>query len=189
FWSEEDSIYRSRLLPDGSRSAKELDIAVLLAALHAVSPAEDRACEHHSVRDPRQHATLERLSTLFGEAYLINRERPAERAPAMGRYANDRYYSGGAYYFSTLGAAEFCYRAALAGAGPREPLIDRGDAFLETVRAYTPPSGELSEQFDQASGEQTSAKRLCWSYAAFISCAAARRGCRRGAANASSAPT
>ena len=51
----------------------------------------------------------------------------------------------------------------------------RGDAFLETVRRFTPESGELSEQFDQRTGQQLSAKQLAWSYAAFISCVAARR--------------
>jgi glucoamylase len=53
--------------------------------------------------------------------------------------------------------------------------VKRGDAYLATVRAFTPPGGELSEQFDQRSGEQTSAKHLAWSYAAFISCVTARR--------------
>jgi glucoamylase len=91
----------------------------------------------------------------------------------MGRYAGDVYYSGGAYYFSTLAAAEFCFRAAAHS--PSMQLTDRGDAFLETVRAYTPPSGELSEQFDQRTGVQRSAQQLAWSYAAFISCAHARR--------------
>jgi glucoamylase len=38
----------------------------------------------------------------------------------------------------------------------------------------------MSEQFDQRTGEQTSAKHLAWSYAAFISCAAARRGALGG---------
>ncbi len=33
----------------------------------------------------------------------------------------------------------------------------------------------MSEQFDQRTGAQTSAKHLAWSYAAFISCVAARR--------------
>jgi glucoamylase len=94
----------------------------------------------------------------------------------MGRYEGDVYYSGGAYYFSTLGAAEFCFLAAAAGAqGGADRWIARGDAFLETVRAFTPESGDLSEQFDQRAGEQTSAKHLAWSYAAFISCVAARR--------------
>jgi glucoamylase len=96
----------------------------------------------------------------------------------MGRYEGDVYFSGGAYYFSTLGAAELCFRAAAAApSGSREALkwCERGDAYLETVRAFTPPSGDLSEQFDQRTGEQTSAKHLAWSYAALISCVTARR--------------
>ena len=52
--------------------------------------------------------------------------------------------------------------------------LKKGDAFLETVRQYTPENGELSEQFDQRTGAQTSARHLAWSYAAFISCLAAR---------------
>ena len=99
----------------------------------------------------------------------------------MGRYAGDAYYSGGAYYFSTLAAAEFCFRAAVLMPGG-DSLFLRGDAFLETVRAYTPPSGDLSEQFDQQTGEQRSARHLAWSYAAFISCIRARRLISRRAA-------
>ena len=101
----------------------------------------------------------------------------------MGRYAGDVYYSGGAYYFSTLGAAEFCFRAAAGAAaadtGARRNLLARGDAFLRTVRRFTPPEGDLSEQFDQHTGVQTSARHLAWSYAAFISCIGARRAVLR----------
>lgn len=169
FWLEAEGHYRSRILGSGARSAKELDIAVILAAIHAQAVGKV-----HSVHDPRMHATLGRLDALFEAAYAINHQRSADTGPAMGRYAGDVYYSGGAYYFSTLGAAEFCFRAAVsekdAGA-----WIERGDAYLATVRAFTPASGELSEQFDQDSGAQTSAKHLAWSYAAFISCVAARR--------------
>jgi len=43
------------------------------------------------------------------------------------------------------------------------------------VRTHTPEDGELSEQFDQNDGRQTSARQLAWSYAALISCATARR--------------
>ena len=154
------SHYGSRQLASGARSPKDLDIAVLLAAIHSGGEGA------HSPRDPRLHRTLDRLEALFDSAYGINRGRPPGRAPAMGRYANDTYYSGGAYYFATLGAAEFCYRAG-------QPA--RGDAFLETVRAYTPDSGDLSEQFDQMTGAQTSAKQLSWSHAALISCIAERR--------------
>jgi glucoamylase len=173
YWREDLQFYRSRVLEANAPSAKELDIAVVFAALHASGGGET-----HSVRDPRMHATLAKLEALFDAEYAINRNREG-RAPAMGRYAGDVYYSGGAYYFSTLAAAEFCYRAALTsqaiGSPARKSLAERGDAFLETVRRFTPLSGELSEQFDQRTGVQRSAQQLAWSYAAFISCAAARR--------------
>jgi glucoamylase len=173
FWLPDAAYYRSRDMPTGVTSTKTLDIAVILAAIHA--GGDD---EVHSARDPRMHATLERLEQLFDKLYPINRNRPRGRAPAMGRYEGDVYFSGGAYYFATLGAAELCFLAAGAhvlGSDERSEWLTRGDAFLETVRAFTPASGDLSEQFDQRTGEQTSAKHLAWSYAAFISCVTARR--------------
>ncbi|MGH8287875.1 MAG: glycoside hydrolase family 15 protein [Steroidobacteraceae bacterium] len=169
YWLATEGHYRSRVLESGERSAKELDIAVILAALHG---SDQRAT--HSVCDPRVQATLGVLDRVFDADYPINRDRPAGRAPALGRYRADRYYSGGAYYFSTLAAAELCFRCAARDNGREAPLA-RGDRYLETVRAFTPASGEMSEQFDQRTGEQTSAKHLAWSYAAYISCAAARR--------------
>jgi glucoamylase len=121
----------------------------------------------------------------------------------MGRYANDLYYSGNPWYVATLAAAEFHFKLAnalLSGAALaatkenarfRERLgatagapgsvafaaaaIERGDSFMRTVPAFTPASGDLSEQFDRATGAQTSAKHLAWSYAAFITAAASRR--------------
>ncbi len=178
--------YRSRVLADDRPSAKDLDIAVILSAIHGVGagslplpPGREREQDpgrpKHTVADPRMHATLARLDALFDAAYPINHGRAAGRGPAMGRYAGDVYFSGGAYYFATLGAAEFCFRAAALGSGDAGHWFERGDAYLAAVRAYTPASGDLSEQFDQKSGAQTSAKHLAWSYAAFISCASARR--------------
>ncbi|WP_286571551.1 glycoside hydrolase family 15 protein [Variovorax gracilis] len=161
--------YRSRRLPDDQPSSKALDIAVILSAIHSLG-----AEAAHGPADPRMQATLARLDALFDAAYPINHGRAAGRGPAMGRYAGDVYYSGGAYYFSTLGAAEFCFRVAALG-GDAPWWLERGDAYLATVRAYTPASGDLSEQFDQRSGAQTSAKQLAWSHAAFISCVSARR--------------
>ena len=172
FWQEDAGYYRSRIMPSGVSSTKTLDIAVILSAIHCADG--DGA---HSAGDPRMRATLDKLEQLFDRLYPINRERPRERGPAMGRYEGDAYYSGGAYYFSTLGAAEFCFLAAAADApgDVRNKWVARGDGFLETVRAFTPASGDLAEQFDQRTGEPTSAKHLAWSYAAFISCATARR--------------
>ena len=177
YWLPDAGYYSSRILEDNARSKKELDIALVFAAIHG---AGEQA--QHSVHDPRMQATLARLEALFDAEYAINRNRPAGRGPAMGRYKGDVYYSGGAYYFSTLAAAEFCFRAALGKhLGPEEThtWLERGDAYLETVRTYTPPSGDLSEQFDQVSGAQTSAKHLAWSYAAFISTAITRRDAYR----------
>jgi glucoamylase len=169
--------YRSRMLPDGRVSPKALDLAVILAAIHSVGAhgiAGPPGKAAHGPADPRMQATLARLDALFDAAYPINHGRAAGRGAALGRYDGDAYYSGGAYYFSTLGAAEFCFRAAAARVDSRR-WFERGDAYLATVREYTPASGDLSEQFDQRSGAQTSAKHLAWSYAAFISCVAARR--------------
>jgi len=64
---------------------------------------------------------------------------------------------------------------AAGGPALAEAAIDRGDAIMRTVQAFTPASGDLSEQFDRTTGVQTSAKRLAWSYAAFITAAASRR--------------
>ncbi len=169
YWSPHQRFFKSRILDPENASGKELDISVILAAIHV-----DGDIDAHSAHDPRMHATLSQLETLFGAAYEINRRRPSGRAPAMGRYAGDVYFSGGAYYFSTLGAAEFYFQAAARARDPK-PLRARGDAFLRTVRAFTPASGDLSEQFDQRTGVQRSARHLAWSYAAFISCVAARR--------------
>jgi glucoamylase len=174
YWLPDRGYYRSRVLESGEPSTKELDIAVILAALQA---CDDSAT--HSACDPRIHATLGVLDSVFEADYPINHGRPAARGPALGRYRADRYYSGGAYYFSTLAAAELCFRAATGGG--RDALLARGDRYLETVRAFTPESGDMSEQFDQRTGEQTSAKHLAWSYAALISCAAARRAALGGA--------
>jgi glucoamylase len=172
YWLPEEGFYRSRVLTSGARSSKELDMAVVFAAVHAGSRTGA-----HSVSDPKMHATLARLEAAFESAYAINRQRQPGAGIAMGRYEGDAYYSGGAYYFSTLAAAEFCYRAA--GAAESRPdalaLRERGDAFLRTVQAFTPEDGALSEQFDQRTGAQSSARHLAWSYAAFISAVTARR--------------
>lgn len=173
FWSEEGGYYRARVPASGTRSQKELDISAILGVVHASDPTSTDG-QRHTVLDPRMHSTLQRLEALFDAGYAINRDRSRERGPAMGRYAGDAYFSGGAYYFSTLGAAEFCFRAAAVARNRRE-WIERGDGFLATVRAFTPESGELSEQFDQTTGAQTSARHLAWSYAAFISSVVARR--------------
>jgi glucoamylase len=208
YWLQDKGFYKSRREIAHPAPGKELDFAAILAVIHA-----GRKEGAHSVLDPRAMATLARLEELFDASYKINQGRPENLGPALGRYAGDNYFSGGAYYFSTLGAAEFYYslsEAVVAGADlpvtadnktflcrlgivddildlpPQEhrnrrfeALLRRGDQFMATVAAYTPASGELSEQFDQATGAQTSAKILAWSHAAFITAFARREAALR----------
>jgi glucoamylase len=208
YWNPDKGFYASRRGVTNGVPGKELDFATILAVIHAA-----RGEGAHSVLDPRVMATLARLEELFDASYAINRGRAEDGGPAIGRYAGDRYFSGGAYYFSTLGAAEFYYAlAAAAGAEvpvtadnkefllrlgvendalalpPPAPdhrkrrfeaLLRRGDQFMAAVADYTPTSGELSEQFDQATGVQTSAKSLAWSHAAVITAVARRRAALR----------
>jgi glucoamylase len=204
YWDSAKGFYVSRRGVVNGAGGKDLDFATILAVIHA-----GRNDGAHSVLDPKVMATLARLEDLFAATYEINKEASPNQGPAMGRYAGDNYFSGGAYYFSTLGAAEFYYRLAGAvaeGADPLvtaenrdfflrlgiarddrtleprerasrrfEALLQQGDKFMATIAAYTPASGELSEQFDQRTGVQTSAKTLAWSHAAFITAAAQRK--------------
>jgi glucoamylase len=168
YWQESDGFYRSRL---AGTPAKHLDISVIFAIIHSGEEGSP-----HGLGDKRILATLEKLAALFSRDYAINQGLPPERAPALGRYSGDVYFSGGAYYFSTLAAAEFHYRLAATSSGEKVLLhLGHGDAFLETMRAFTPETGDLSEQFDHNTGLQTSAKNLAWSHAAFITAVAARR--------------
>ena len=198
FWSARDGYYRSRTGVAGGVPEKALDISVILGVLHA-----GRKEGTHSVLDPKAQATLAALEELFDAEYPINRKRPSERGPAMGRYANDAYYGGNPWYLATLAAAEFHFKLAFALKSGAEMLatsenerfrrrliaadgrqgnldfaaaaLERGDTFMRTVQAHTPAGGDLSEQFDRTTGAQTSAKHLAWSYAAFITAAASRR--------------
>jgi glucoamylase len=175
FWLDAKEHYASRRLSSGAVSPKELDFAVILAVLHSQNYGGA-----HSLADPKVHATFSRLEELFEAEYPLNRTRSALQGTAMGRYAGDHYYSGGPYFFSTLGAAEFCYRAAAQGMpSEAKAFMLRGDEFLRTVRAHAPLDGKLAEQFDRHSGAPSSARDLAWSHAALITARAARRSTLR----------
>ena len=166
FWSAEQGFYLSRIMPAGQTTAKELDLAVILGVLHA-----GRRNGRHSIKDVRAVKTLEALEALFAADYALNRE--AGAGLALGRYRDDVYFSGGAYFFCTFGAAEFYYKRAAAARDAG--LLAKGDAILAMARRSIPASGDISEQFDQTTGAQTSAKSLTWSYASFLTCWQARK--------------
>ncbi|WP_316978637.1 glycoside hydrolase family 15 protein [Shumkonia mesophila] len=146
-----------------------IDAAVPLAVLDADLPDGP-----HSVFDPRVRATQAALEAMFSREMPINHALPAGRAPALGRSRGDRYFGGGAWYPTTLAAAALSYRLAGSGGDLRDSHIQRGDAFMATVRALTPADGSLSEQVDRLTGRPTSARHLTWSYAAFVNAARLR---------------
>lgn len=166
FWCHDRHFLRSRIPPPGRTPTKELDFAVILGLLHSGMPAET-----HSITDERALATMEKLTEMFGAEYALNRE--AGKVFAFGRYKGDTYISGGAWFLCSFGAAEFFYR--LAAAKGDTALIERGDAILDMTRRYITKNGDISEQFDQTTGAQTSARNLTWSHAAFITAWAARK--------------
>ncbi len=168
FWSEQSRYIRSRLPGEGVDPEKALDFAVILGVLHAGLQSGP-----HSVQGPRVRETFARLEELFAGLYALNRGRAS--GLLFGRYRDDRYVSGGAYYFSTFGAAEYYYRLAEASPSEAADLVAKGDAILARTREFIPASLDLTEQLDQTTGEQTSATDLSWSYACFITAWEARR--------------
>ncbi|KAF2713412.1 carbohydrate-binding module family 20 protein [Pleomassaria siparia CBS 279.74] len=66
------------------------------------------------------------------------------------------------------------------------------DGYVAIVQKYTPASGALAEQFDKSTGTPLSAVDLTWSYASFLTMAAARNNvlpASWGAATASTIPS
>jgi len=53
-----------------------------------------------------------------------------------------------------------------------------GDAFLRTVKYYTPTDGHLSEEFNRVTGAPQGAQDLTWSYAGVLTAAFARAEAR-----------
>ncbi|WP_193369465.1 glycoside hydrolase family 15 protein [Pelagibius marinus] len=168
-WSSRCSVYAAIRDAPGESAEDLVDAAQLLAVLDADLPGGP-----HSVQDPRVQATQAALEQLFARDFPINHDLPPGRAPALGRSRADRYFGGGAWYPTTLAAAALNYRLALCPGQDRAALLDRGDAFMATVRHLTPEDGELSEQVDRETGSQTSARHLTWSYAAFLGAARLR---------------
>lgn len=165
-WSDGHQVIMA-MWPVRADNADDLiDAETLLAVLDADLPEGP-----HSAFDPRVLKTQAALENMFAREFPINRGRAA---PALGRSHRDRYFGGGAWYPTTLAAAALCYRRAQRAGQERAALIARGDAFMATVRDLTPADGALSEQVDRATGAQTSARHLTWSYAAFVETARLR---------------
>ena len=160
------------------RASRLLSLAVVVSsgrrqsnARNSTSPScwprsTPAASGEHSARDPRLQATLARLESLFDAAYAINSGRPASAAlPWVATLG-----------MSTIPAVRIISRrwvrpssASGPRRGPARPAAGSARRCLSgTVRAYIPSeNGDMSEQFDQRTGAQTSARQLAWSYACF----------------------
>lgn len=134
-WRPEARGYASLLPAASGTPGRDLDIAVILGVLHAGLPAGP-----HSVLDPKAQATLIALEDLFAGLFPINAGRPA---PALGRFREDRYYGGGAWYIATLAAAEFHYRlaAAVAGGAAFAPTAENRGFVVRVLGAEFGPEG------------------------------------------------
>ena len=165
-WSERHQVIMAMWPARADNPDDLVDAATLLAVLDADLPEGP-----HSASDPRVLKTQVVIENMFAREFPINRGRAA---PALGRSRRDRYFGGGAWYPTTLAAAALCYRRAQRGGEGAAALLAHGDAFIATVRDLTPADGALSEQVDRATGAQTSARHLTWSYAAFVEAARLR---------------
>lgn len=150
FWSSEHGYLLATLERSGGIDDKRqnLDIAIVLAALHAADPLDP----FFAPTDDRVLATAARLSESFSAAYPINRitRDPSGHAmaPGIGRYPEDRYDGvgssvGHAWFLTTLAMAELHYRVAkqLADTGSLA-LTERNLPFYQ--RALGAPSVALS---------------------------------------------
>ena len=120
--------------PTAPSGRMRLDIAVILGVVQA-----ERMAGAFGATDPKMLATCVKLEQLFDEEYPINHHRPPDEAPALGRYPRDQYYTGGAYFFSTLGAAQFCYLfAAAVASGAPVPLATENRFILAQMLGRPP---------------------------------------------------
>jgi glucoamylase len=55
-------------------------------------------------------------------------------------------------------------------------MTSYADGFVAAVQEYLPTNGTISEQFNRTTGESTSAGKLTWSFASFITMARRRAG-------------
>jgi glucoamylase len=172
-WSAQQQVFtaiRTEESTDNKGAEQSVDAAIVLAIMEADLPDLP-----HSVLDPRAASTLDALERAFTKAFAINHQRPQGLPPALGRSLADKYFGGGAWYATTLAAAAFCFRHAIAEPASARHWLARGDAWMATVRWMTPDDGSMSEQVDRATKEQRSARHLTWSYAAFVSAARLRQ--------------
>ena len=118
-------------------------------------PRAASAVRQHAVRDPRMQATL-RAAGVTVRCGLCDQPQPSGLQGARPwAVMPEMFISPAARTTSRRSARRSSVFWLPRQRRERSAWLARGDAFLETVRDFTPPTGEMSEQFDQRTGEQT----------------------------------
>jgi glucoamylase len=118
---------------------------------------------------------VERLINVFKELYPIN-QRPGVPGVAIGRYPEDKFYGGNPWVLATLAVAEWYYRRAYESPTENiQPWLDLANQFIERVRYHKNADGSTHEQIHRVTGYGTSAAKLTWNCAAFLTTNTARQ--------------
>ncbi len=177
-------------IPEGRYSL--LDDRILACAIHAEDLFASLYSINHARRaeegvlfgryagdtyyggNPMVFLTLELAEGYYGVARLLAPRTSFAVTPLNRSFLERACVRGG--LTSRLGVHDNALAGAARRRGLLRGLILRGDDILRAVRRFTSASGELPEQFDQASGAPASCPNLSWSHAAFLAATHARAG-------------
>lgn len=131
-WSPAHGHYAAATKGLAPVTARDLDSAILLAVCHAALQEGP-----HSPLDPRVHASLDAIETLFARIFSIN-ARLAPAGPLVGRFEGDEYYGGGVFVMASLAAAQIHYQIArLIAGGAYIPCTPDNRHWLQKVSGET----------------------------------------------------
>lgn len=140
-----------------------LDVAPLLALIH--NHPYQRV---FNLNEPAVKKYVQVLTSKFGEIYSINKAFP-ELGVGIGRYPEDRYDGygsegrGNPWFLATLGLGEYYCLASNARRTNTQTEKQFARALFHSDRR-----GQMSEQFNQDTGNMQGAHNLTWSYNAFM---------------------
>ncbi|KNE60023.1 hypothetical protein AMAG_05463 [Allomyces macrogynus ATCC 38327] len=115
FWDSARGYFGASQQIDGGLRSKSsnLDVAVILAALHGMGDITDGIL---TVDDDRVLATAHVLAQHHLRTFAVNTQYRTDLPPAIGRYEEDTYLGGNPWFLTTLAMAELHYRVAARAA-------------------------------------------------------------------------
>lgn len=156
FWKADENRFVAHLNVSSDRVGKQsnLDTSFVLGLLHG-----DAGDDFLPLTDPRVIATVEAQEALYGTA--------------IGRYPEDQWEGGHAWFLLTEAFANYYYRAGKEFIHQgREALARRffskGEALMSRIYRSSRSDGALAEQFNEQTGEPASVFDLTWSHTEFL---------------------